>query len=170
MKYLLTLIAIITTLHSFHYKGFTIEGDRFKIEFTDGVIFDACKCGCEKDASEALSHWQKGDEVEITPFVKDAKGLIYILTNLSNDVCVYSWLKTSPPKTTNLPIIHSPGSLPNTLTLSDNSTWFIPKLSTSSWKPGQRILVHQPSELEENTYLLINLDYKTHLKAYPWQM
>ncbi|MCB1108721.1 MAG: hypothetical protein KDK44_03615 [Chlamydiia bacterium] len=151
------------------YKSNHIIGDRFKIQLNDGVIFDACACGCKKDAAASLAKWSHGDAIEIYPYAEDAKGFIYLLRNLENNTEVYSWVKTDLPKSVNLPTIKAWGKLPNTCITSDDHQWlFTAGQNIDEWKTGDRILICKNAYLKPSEFLLINFDSpgNRHIKAF----
>ncbi len=150
------------------YLEHTAQGDRFKIQFTGGMIFDACACGCEKDAEESLSRWHPGDEIELYPFAEDPKGFIYLLKNLENDTDVYSWIKDTP-STVRLPQFIGPGETPNTIKTGDGMTWlYTDDMQIDTWERGNRIFSCKNAFLHPSEFILINFDSKEqrHIKAF----
>lgn len=137
------------------YKGHQIIGNSFKIQFENGLIFDACNCGCPKDAADAIATWNIGDEIDVSAYVADQKGQIYLLTNLENDVQLFSWFKD--PSSRLFEIISIDHEF-NIIKTADNRYWTL--LNECSWAIGDRIAILSSINLPLDERFLINLDSK----------
>ncbi len=162
MKNLMLFIVCVAGLsgyenHPLHYKNLSVNGSSFKIEFTNGLVFDACKCGCPKDASDSLDTWSINDMIEIVPYVSDAKGQIYMLINLNNNSEVFSWFKSQESSHTELPTLTHIEKNKSVFETSDGYTWYAEDQQIH-WSVGDRLFMHCNSALDPNTVLLLNVN------------
>ncbi len=139
------------------YKNQTSIDKKFKIEFNNGIIFDACKCGCPKDAADALATWVEGDDIAIEPDETDAKGQVYMLRNLDNDTEVFSWFNEQKEALSEFATIKHIEESRRAFETSDGLKW-LAEDQEINWDLGERIFIHSNDLFDPGTVLLLNID------------
>ena len=139
------------------YKNYVIEGKDFKIHCSNGLIIDACHCGCPRDATDILNTWIANATLEIAPYVHDAKGHLFILRNLDNDTEIFTWLRDASVEA-QLPTLTQTHHRMPIIQLSNGHYWFFPDHNKCNWTLDDRILISGSYDLADGIYWLINLD------------
>lgn len=154
---LLAFVAEDLPQDTLRYTNYVIDGKSFKILCSNGLIIDACRCGCPKDATDILDTWSANAALEISPYVHDAEGSLFVLRNLDNDTEIFTWLRDDSAHARLPKIVQNYDSM-SLIQLSDDSHWLFTEQTKPDWKVGDRIIISSHHELFEGMYWLINLD------------